>query len=640
MRKSFDIFDTLITRDVYKPTDIFIFLGKKLRDKKIIEITPFEFMKKRIEAEKFARINSNFEEITLDEIYLVLSNLVSFNLEDINEVKFLEEEIEFNFSSPIEENRRLTSYESILISDTYFKKEFLASLLKKNNISYRDIFVSSEFRKTKHHGSLYDEVIKAYNDLIHSGNDLYSDYMIPKAKNIPAIHYSNSSPSRYEKLIYENSHIPFDIKTLIAGCMKSTRLSRHYEYEHLQAIHELSSNVIAPFLFLYTYWVIKQAQIIGLDKLFFIARDGQILYEIAKLTKKRFNLNIEISYLYGSRKAWHLPATTQIDEEALDWILDPTFFLSINDICKRVDINYEDIKSEIKTSVQPDKNLTYDEREEIKKLFFSNLRIKNLILKKAREKRELVIEYLKKEGFEKNKNIGIVDVGWRGRQQVSLSKLLQLGNIYPVNGLYGFYIALTKSVSPYNKDTFITFFDKNKYSDILYYPGLYESFVASTHGSCIGYNKQNGEIVPILREEKNKDILDWGLEVQHLAIKIFADKISKYIHEFNIHIDNEQKISYLLLAEFLQFPDKKYSKVYKKLRVYEDQEELRYTHLCVNLSVNQIFKIIFLRDRSINHNIWIEGSISASVNNYFDKIFLKLLKIRKNIKKLIRKLKK
>jgi len=90
------------------------------------------------------------------------------------------------------------------------------------------------------------------------------------------------------------------------------------------------------------------------------------------------------------------------------------------------------------------------------------------------------------------------------------------------------------------------------------------------------------------------------------------------------------------LAEFFQFPDIKYSKVYKKLKVYEDQEESKYTHMCVNLSINQIFKIIFLRNRGINHNTWKEGSISVSVNNYFGKIFLKLLKIRKNIRKLIK----
>ena len=58
---SFDIFDTLIKRDINKPTDVFELIEEKYNIK--------NYKNMRIKAEKTARDNSNCEEVTLDEIY-------------------------------------------------------------------------------------------------------------------------------------------------------------------------------------------------------------------------------------------------------------------------------------------------------------------------------------------------------------------------------------------------------------------------------------------------------------------------------------------------------------------------------------------------------------------------------------------
>lgn len=632
MIKSFDIFDTLITRDVFKPSDIFYLLGKKLKEKSVINITPLEFMQLRIKAEAIAREKSNFEEITLDEIYDEVNKILSLSYQDIERIKNFEMQMELKLSSTIDENIKTNSNNSIIISDTYHDEKFISSLLNKNFIKYKDLFISSKHKKTKHYGSLYDKVLEKYNIILHVGDNYHSDYKIAQSKNISAIHYSNSTPTLYEKLIYEYEKVPLDFRVLLSGCMKSTRLNKYYKDEHLQSIHELSSNIIAPFLFLYVSWVIKKAKEIGLDSLYFIARDGQILYAIAKQIIEEFNLDLEIKYLYGSRKAWHLPAVTEINDEVIDWIFDPTAFLSIQDICKRAEIKLCDIQSEISIDISCNENLAIDEREKIKKVFLSNPNIKNTILAKAKEKRNLVIEYLKQEGFEPNKMIGIVDVGWRGRQQVSLSKLLKLGNIYPKKGLYGFYVSLINPVKPYELDKFISFFDKDLYKDILNYPALYESFVAATHGSCVGYKKSNTILKPILREEINTHMIEWGLEVQQYAITLFTKKLSKHLKNFDVNISNEQELSSLLLYNFFHFPLEKHAIAYGKIKVFEDQEESIHTNLCIKLRLFQILKITFLRKSVINHNVWKEGSVVISTNNKIIKnILLKLLVLRKKL---------
>ena len=68
---SFDIFETLVFRDVAQPKDIFYKIGKKKYVKKIFSKVK-NFMYLRIEAEKKARIENNFKEITLEKIYKYL----------------------------------------------------------------------------------------------------------------------------------------------------------------------------------------------------------------------------------------------------------------------------------------------------------------------------------------------------------------------------------------------------------------------------------------------------------------------------------------------------------------------------------------------------------------------------------------
>ena len=68
---SFDIFDTLILRNVAIPSDIFYLVENK--EKQSLSTIP-NFHDKRIEAEQLARKKKGFKEITLNDIYDILSN--------------------------------------------------------------------------------------------------------------------------------------------------------------------------------------------------------------------------------------------------------------------------------------------------------------------------------------------------------------------------------------------------------------------------------------------------------------------------------------------------------------------------------------------------------------------------------------
>ena len=68
---SFDVFDTLIERDVNRPSDIFVLVGKCILGKENAE--KFRILRKKAEFE--AREENNHKEITLDQIYEKLRGL-------------------------------------------------------------------------------------------------------------------------------------------------------------------------------------------------------------------------------------------------------------------------------------------------------------------------------------------------------------------------------------------------------------------------------------------------------------------------------------------------------------------------------------------------------------------------------------
>ena len=126
---SFDIFDTLITRKIYDPDDLFKLMGKKLE----IE----DFLEKRKKAEQKARQELK-KDVNLDEIYNYYQKLYSKKKQKIQK---LEEDLELDFCIPrkdmLEVFKELIENDKyiILTSDMYLKKDTITKMLKKCGFS-------------------------------------------------------------------------------------------------------------------------------------------------------------------------------------------------------------------------------------------------------------------------------------------------------------------------------------------------------------------------------------------------------------------------------------------------------------------------------------------------------------------------
>ena len=189
---SFDIFDTLLLRNVLKPVDIFKMLDKKVNEKYKIS----GFAEIRIKAEADSRKIENGEETSLELIY---ENIDGISADIKEEIKLIELELEKEFLIANPFMKKVFDYciknkkEVICITDMYLPKKFLKEVLKTNGYEDVKVFLSCSYMKQKRDGKLFEQVWKEkkYNKKmwLHIGDNIESDYNQPILFGIAAYHY-------------------------------------------------------------------------------------------------------------------------------------------------------------------------------------------------------------------------------------------------------------------------------------------------------------------------------------------------------------------------------------------------------------------------------------------------------------------
>ncbi len=649
---SFDVFDTLITRHLFKPTDLFLKVANRLSGEKMLSISEQRWCQDRMEAEARARELKDSEEITFADIKEAM--LAKYHNKKLIDYAFeVEQELELEYCCRIEskcsliESLRSEGHKVIAISDMYHSRDFIEQLLRKNNILVDSVYVSSEFGLTKDSGSLYHKVAEQekvkLEHIVHVGDNKHSDYISAKKNAVVAEHYSGSLPSNEEKLVYGLSDIGSPlIRSVMSGVMRSTRLANPFEPGSREAsIWAISSNMVAPLLTNFVYWVLKSAKINNIECLYFVARDGWILHKIARQIVDEQGLDLEVKYLYGSRQAWHAPSQYAIGDIGINWIFDKTTHLSLANVFSRVNMEAKDYYhffSDILQEHEIDENLDDNQRDAVKRIVANTPELKKAIIDKSEADFLLVAEYLKQQGFSKDKTSAIIDVGWHGRLQKSLSHMLEYLGLRPESGLHGFYVGLTSVPSALENERYSGFlFDLSRSDEnkrLNGYETLLEHFLAADHGSTIGYSKAaDGKIEPVLRCELNSSALDWGLEAQADCILAFAKQLSKEVKLTDVSSDELKDLATVLLFRFTNYPTHEEATTYGAAMFFEDQNETIGRTIVGETTLVDLFAHIFLKKPYPFNNFWMEGAIAQ--HKVVAPILLKILDAKKHAKELL-----
>jgi len=313
---SFDIFDTLITRNTYTPKGIFDIIQEKIYTMDKTESFGIDlshnFAECRVLAEQDAwRIcrQRNSEEITLLEIYHSFRRMTGISDELMDQLMLMEEQTEIENAVPITDNIRLlekhleNGEDVILISDMYLPAAVIRRMLFKVKpiLASLELYVSSEIRKRKATGSLYVFIKRKknilYKDWIHYGDNPKSDIESALLWGIQAILLSSHSEiaeiaSRFSESLNVDEQ-------LFLGTIKNLHIE-----EHLSPNQLIGAFWGGGFLYSYVAWVIQYSLAHSYHILYFISRDGYILKKIADIIIAENHYEIITKYLFGSRKAW------------------------------------------------------------------------------------------------------------------------------------------------------------------------------------------------------------------------------------------------------------------------------------------------------------------------------------------------
>ncbi len=263
---SFDLYDTLIYRRLKKTTDVFDLVAQKAGIN--------GFKKKRIKAEILARKECD-REVTLNDIY----KNINIDSNKIDALISIEESIEIEITVPnlemikiLEECQRRNK-KIIINTDIYLSKDIVEKILKKNNIIYDFLFVSSDTTFTKYSGKMYQHILKELNIMpdviLHIGDNHYADIIQARNNGIQAVNRKSF---------------------LYSGYVANDSLKDYINYNNID-LEKYSNNVsfkigneiIGPFLKAFCRYIKSVKEENKIDFLVFVSREGFLIKKVYDL---------------------------------------------------------------------------------------------------------------------------------------------------------------------------------------------------------------------------------------------------------------------------------------------------------------------------------------------------------------------
>ena len=653
---SFDVFDTCLVRTFANPADLFYHLvertlcishGSCALDGKYGREEVSELARARVLAEKRAHEFRTQEDITLADIYAQFAELPQWGI-SADEMYREEIKIELETARPVVEIlRRIESLQAagkrvVYITDMYLPAEVIQQMLERcgYKVPEGSLYVSNQLGLTKRSGNLFRHILQqegiAASQLLHCGDGIESDFLGARKAGVVGEVINYTHLNRFEKAV---STVPSEkpwIPGRIAGIMRSTRLG-FTGPANLAPAAEIASSVIAPLLSGFVSWVIRDAQKRGLNRLYFVARDGQILHKIAKA----FNIEggPDIHYLYGSRQAWYLPSAFSANREELEFVLLPGQSSAPRHNLKRMNLTPEELSDSLaEYGFLPNSWDVQLPDSQIEKFwqFVEDPKVSAIVMQKAREARELATAYFEQEGLLKDDKWAIVDVGWTLRTQGSFRKILAAAG---QSHTLGYYLGITKarfSALSYGQGRGYLLEEAeaeigSQLMALFQNKGLIDQvFTMADHGSTRGYMLRNGRIVPELAELPPNPKREAFLEAIQGRITAFA---AEYGRSFLFQYESELRESARLVAGMLiGKPTRAEARTLAWAPISDDPNELRAAPLARALSPVDFFKIgrdiikrvrqgrqnksrtvpsIFYKDLSWGFS-WFEGSAALS----------------------------
>ena len=253
----------------------------------------------------------------------------------------------------------------------------------------------------------------------------------------------------------------------------------------------------------YVWWILQEAEKSGIKVLYFLARDGWLLREIALVICERYNLDIECRYLYCSRISLRTPSYWLIGEEAFDLLLCGGYQLRLDSILQRARLNEaerQDVYKSCGWTIEDERRLlSWAEFDDAAKTLRSDPTYRRYVIEKSKAAYPAALGYLRQEGLVDQGHIAIVDSGWTGSMQRSLRQLLESAGWR--GKLTGFYFGMFKAPKEAADGDYRTWYfswNRGTRAKACFNNNLFECLLEAPHGMTVEYRQEGKAFVPVL----------------------------------------------------------------------------------------------------------------------------------------------
>lgn len=246
---------------------------------------------------------------------------------------------------------------------------------------------------------------------------------------------------------------------------------------------QYGTDVIGPLLFGFCKWLHKKTSSQNLRHLFFLSRDGYLLFDAYKELYPADKLTT--SYLYISRKAvreaqlWLNPDLYEVSR-----LFPERTYLKREEFCKY--FNVEGSEAEhiwVDCGLPLDMHFLPKDIPNDRRMTDFYERMKPCIIEQSKQSYSKIVQYLQQNQF--CGRVGIVDIGWRGTIQKCLETIFQ-NDRKSRTVIVGFYLGLTQEAAQMkNRFSFIAAEEK----PYEFVAGLVEYPFLAPEGSLLGYSE-------------------------------------------------------------------------------------------------------------------------------------------------------
>lgn len=491
-REWHDCFDTLVTRIAVDQQDVFRLLAWRLAHEGLMPAAFIDrFVLERVRVEAMLRSEKGRVEITLAAVYAALRSPLDWDRRAAVRAARLEIDTEARLLVPIRERfqRALGGpTPAVILSDTYLSGRVLRRLLR--NLSSPSwlaprVYSSADLKLTKSTGGLFRFVLERSglrpDEVVHRGDHPVSDLEMPHRLGIRVAPVKPPATRRYE---YSPGPAGLEdaFARVAAGAMRAARVAAPEEAD--EGALEAFAGHGAVSISAYVAWVLTTARRRGIDRLWFLARDGQVLHAVASILAPALHPRARLDYVHASRLAWCLPAYSDLDEAWVRWLASYLGDASAEQVASTLSLpaSVAEVIARWGSAAQASQEADV-------------LAARDSWSMRVSAARSGLIGYLSSRGLLSAGPVLLVDVGWRASLQHALVRILsETGG--PAPELSGSYVSLRRRPPDLPAEALIEFAPANARINA----AVVECLTRADHGSVTSFQGNAvGTFDPVLQ---------------------------------------------------------------------------------------------------------------------------------------------